>query len=202
MKVMIIPEDFRKDQYILKPLFTRLFQRLGAPPLDVYVCQDPLLGGIGEALNAENLAAIVEGQKGMMDIFILCVDRDGQEGRRRRLDQIEAEFQGRCVFFAENAWEEIETWVLAGLDLPSDWRWAEVRAEVDVKERYFEPLAVRRGLVNATEYSRRGLRSGESRRIRQILGAEASRRIRAIRQKCPEDFDALARRLETAIGTI
>ena len=27
MKVMIIPEDFRKDQYILKPLFSRLFKR-------------------------------------------------------------------------------------------------------------------------------------------------------------------------------
>ena len=199
MKVMIIPEDFRKDQYILKPLFSRLFKRLGASPLEAYVCQDPLLGGVGEALKTEQLAAIVQDQKGMMDIFILCVDRDGQEGRRRRLDQIEAEFQGNCAFFAENAWEEIETWVLAGLDLPNDWRWAEVRTEVDVKERYFEPLAVRRGLVSATGYGRRGLRPEESRRIRQVFGAEASRRIRAIRQKCPEDFDSLALRLETAV---
>jgi hypothetical protein len=31
---------------------------------------------------------------------------------------------------------------------------------------------------------------------REILGEKASRRINAIRQKCPEDFDALARRLE------
>ena len=190
MKVMIIPEDFRKDQYILKPLFSRLFKRLGASPLEVYVCQDPLLGGIGEALKTEQLATIVEDQKGMMDIFILCVDRDGQEGRRRRLDQIEAEFQGNCVFFAENAWEEIETWVLAGVNLPANWRWADVRAEVDVKERYFEPLAARRGLASE-------LGGG-----RKALGEEASRRVRAIRQKCPEDFDSLARRLETAVQAI
>ena len=187
MKVMIIPEDFRKDQYILKPLFSRLFKRLGASPLEVYVCQDPLLGGVGEALKTEQLATIVEDQKGMMDIFVLCVDRDGQEGRRRRLDQIEAEFQGNCVFFAENAWEEIETWVLAGVNLPANWRWADVRAEVDVKERYFEPLVAHRGLA------------GELGGGRKTLGVEASRRIRAIRQKCPEDFDSLARRLETAV---
>ena len=187
MKVMIIPEDFRKDQYILKPLFSRLFKRLGASHLEVYVCQDPLLGGIGEALKTEQLATIVEDQKGMMDIFILCVDRDGQEGRRRRLDQIEAEFQGNCVLFAENAWEEIETWVLAGLTLPSHWRWADVRREVQVKEVYFDILAQQRGVAGGRDGGRR------------VLGEEASRRIRAIRQKCPEDFDSLARRLETAV---
>ena len=26
MKVLLIPEDFRKDQYILKPLFSRLLK--------------------------------------------------------------------------------------------------------------------------------------------------------------------------------
>ena len=199
MNILIIPEDFRNDQYILKPLFSRLFRRLGAPNPRVVVCRDPLLGGVDEALKADKLAEIVNDQKGMTDIFILCVDRDGIVGRRERLDQIEAEFQGRCVFFAENAWEEVETWVLAGLTLPREWQWTDVRAEVQIKERYFEPLAVRRGLVSATEYSRRGLNAEESRSIRQVLGAEASRRVPAIRQKCLEDFDALAQRLATAV---
>ena len=199
MNILVIPEDFRKDQYILKPLISRLFRRLGAPNPQVAVCRDPLLGGIDEALKIDKLAEIVNDQQGMTDIFILCVDRDGAVGRRQRLDRVEAEFEGKCVFFAENAWEEVETWALAGLALPGEWRWADVRAEVQVKERYFEPLAVLRGLVSATEYSRRGLSSEGSRRIRQVLGEEASRRIRAIRQKCPEDFDAMARRLETAV---
>ena len=35
---------------------------------------------------------------------------------------------------------------------------------------------------------------------RQALGEEASHRLSAIRQKCPEDFDALARRLEVTVG--
>ncbi len=192
--MLIIPEDFRKDQYILKPLFTRLLLRLGVPAPQVEVCQDPLLGGIGEALKAENLMEIVERRRGMIDIFILCVDRDGEVGRRESLDHIESEVQAqfgdRVRFFAENAWEELETWVLAGLDLPGEWRWACVRAEIHVKEQYFEPLAVMRGLSHSTGGGRRA------------LAEEASRRILAIRRKCPEDFNALAERLEAGIQAV
>ena len=182
MNVLIIPEDFRKDQYILKPLFSRLFRRLGIPSVHIAICQDPLLGGIGEALKTERLAEIVAERSGMTDIFILCVDRDGVVGRRHRLDVIETEFGPD--FFAENAWEEIETWVLAGLDLPGDWRWADVRAAVHVKEQYFEPLAAQRGLSDSPGGGRKA------------LADEASRNINAIRQKCPDDFHALARRIE------
>ena len=106
-------------------------------------------------------------------------------GRRKRLDQIETEFGD--TFFAENAWEEIETWVLAGLNLPTDWSWKDVRAERDVKEVYFEPLAAERGLSDAPGGGRKA------------LGEEAARRIGAIRQKCPDDFDALAQRLEALV---
>ena len=135
MNILVIPEDFRKDQYILKPLVSRLFRHLGAPNPRVEVCRDPLLGGIGEALKTAQLAEIVNDQRGMTDILILCVERDGSTGRRQRLDELESLFG--AAFFAENAWEEIETGVLAGLDLPEDWRWADVRAEVDVKGAIF-----------------------------------------------------------------
>ncbi len=187
MKVLIIPEDFRKDQYILKPLFQRLFKELGRGSARVTVCQNPLLGGIDAALNSERLADILNLYR-MVDIFVLCVDRDGVEGRRRRLDAIEEEFAAGSTFLAENAWEELETWTLAGLQLPSSWNWSDVRAEVSVKERYFESLAAERGLADAPGGGRRP------------LAEEAARRISAIRQKCPEDFDALARRLEAAVA--
>ena len=191
MNVLIIPEDFRKDQYILKPLFTKLFRRLGAPSVEVAICREPLLGGIGEALKLERIAEIVDQQAPMRDVLILCVDRDGEVGRRQRLDDIEAEIQARfgdrALFFAANAWEELETWVLAGVNLLGEWRWADVRAEIHVKEQYFEPLAVQRGVANSQGGGRKA------------LAEEASRRIRAIRRKCPEDFDALAVRLEAGI---
>ena len=190
MRVLIIPEDFRKDQHILKPLFTKLFQHLGVRQAQVEICLDPLLGGIGEALKLERIVEIVEQEAPMRDIMVLCVDRDGVVGRRQRLDDIEAEIQAQfgsgVLFFAVNAWEELETWVLAGVDLPSEWRWADVRAEVNVKERYFEPLAIRHGVADSQGGGRK------------TLSEEASRRIPAIRRKCPEDFDALAERLATA----
>ena len=186
MNILIIPEDFRNDQHLLKPLFTRLFTRIGRRRARVEVCQDPLLGGVRETLKSERLQEIVDQHGGMTDIFILCVDRDGNQGRRARLDQIEAEFGNDHTFLAENAWEEIETWTLAGLDLPRGWRWADVRAEIHVKERYFEVLAHERGVADSPGGGRKA------------LGEEAARNIPAIRRKCSEDFDALARRLEVA----
>ena len=186
MRVLIIPEDFRNDQYLLRPLFDRLFRSLNIPA-NVAVCQDPLLGGISEALKSECLREIVDRYDAMIDLFILCVDRDGNLFRRNRLDQIEAEFDGQRRFLAENAWEELETWTLAGLDLPNDWRWSEVRAEVSVKERYFAPLARQRGVAG-------GLGQGHMR-----LGEEAARNITKIRQKCREDFDQLAHRAHTLL---
>ena len=185
MKVLLIPEDFRNDQYILKPIFERLFRSFGKSSLRVEVCRDPLLGGVREALDSDRLREIVEQFKGKADIFVLCVDRDGREGRRQRLNEIEAEFGN--TFFAENAWEEIETWVLAGLNLPTDWSWEDVRAERDVKEVYFELLAAERGLSDAPGGGRK------------TLGREAASRIGVIRQKCPDDFDALAQRLKAVV---
>ena len=144
---------------------------------------DPLLGGVGEALNAERLAEVVK-QYAMVDLFILCVDRDGVAARHQRLAAIEQEFGNPARrFLAESAWEEIETWVLAGISLPDDWHWADVRSEVHVKETYFDPLAQQRGVADGPG------------RGRKSLGEEASRNIGAIRQKCREDFDRLAERI-------
>ncbi len=187
MRVLIIPEDDRKDQYILNPIFSQLLRSIGKPRARIRVCQAPRLGGIVEAMKPDRISEIVERYEGMMDIFILCVDRDGEEGRRQRLDEIEAIFGDVRVFLAADAWEEIETWVLAGLDLPADRNWKTIRAEIQVKERYFEPLVAERNL------------SDEPGGGRKPLAEEASRRIEAIRKKCPEDFGALAQRLKDAI---
>ena len=188
MRVLIIPEDFEKDQYILKPIFERLFQSIGKPRARVRVCQNPRLRGIDQALNSDRMLEIVERYKGMTDILILCVDRDGEIGRRQRLDQLEMLCGAATEFLAVNAWEEIETWVLAGVDLPNDWRWADVRAEIHVKEVYFEPLAAQRGLSDRPDGGRRP------------LAEEAARRIDVIRQKCPDDFCHLALRLSEVSG--
>ena len=187
MNVLVIPEDSRKDKFILKPLFESLLRSIGRPKAHVRVCEDPVLGGVREALKSSRLWEIVKRHGGMTSIFILCVDRDRDLERRHRLRAIEQEFRDKRFFLAENAWEELETWVLAGLDLRDDWVWTEVRAEIDVKERYFNEIVRERGVGRAPGGGRKP------------LGEEAARRIDAIRQKCPEDFDALARRLEAIV---
>ena len=127
------------------------------------VCQNPLLGGVAEAMKRERIAEIVARYEGMTQIFVLCVDRDGEAGRRRRLDHLQEEFGDGRVFVAENAWEELETWVLAGIDLPKGWRWADVRAANDVKERYFDVLARDRGVADGPGGGRKVL--GKRQRI-------------------------------------
>ena len=136
MKVLVIPEDPILDQYILKPVVERIFSDLSKAPR-VTILSRPRLRGVAEALNAAVIARIVAAYP-MNDLFLVIVDRDGDETRSRIGAAREAEHQGRLFFCL--AIEEVEIWMLAihhGL-LPSPWR--EVRAEVNVKERFAEPF--------------------------------------------------------------
>ena len=187
MNVLVIPEDFRNDQFVLQPLIKAMMADLGAPKTNVRICLDPLLGGITEALKFENLEGIVRRYRGMVDLFILCVDRDGNPNRRAVLDGLEsrigASLAGGKAFFAEHAWQEIEVWALAGHDLPADWVWSEVRSEPNPKERYFEPFAHSREVSDGPGGGRKTLADAAAHRLRRIL------------QLCPEDFAALRERI-------
>jgi len=178
MRVLIIPEDFRKDQHVLKPIVTAILQQLGRSRATVLVCRDPLLGGVGQALKWERIEEIIERYRGMTDLFLLCIDRDGDQHRHVRLDAITTRATGllpqRRGFFAAQAWQEVEVWLLAGHDLPARWIWKQVRDDLDPKERYYLPFAAHRGLVDAPAEGR------------ATLGAESARRYSRIRQLCPE----------------
>jgi hypothetical protein len=192
MNVFVIPEDFRNDQFVLQPLIKAMIADLGAPTAKVRICTDPLLGGISEALKLENLEGIVRRYRGMVDLFILCVDRDGNTNRRAALDRLEERIGGFLgsgrAFFAEHAWQEIEVWVLAGHDLPTDWIWAEIRSEPNPKERYFEPFARSRNVSDGPGGGRKALADAAARRLGRIC------------QLCQEDFAALRGRVSTYIA--
>jgi len=187
MNVLVIPEDFRKDQYMLKPIVEAIMREVGKPTAKVRVCQDPLLGGIDQALKWERIEEIINRYKGMINLFLLCVDRDGKEARKAPLNKIEQQaatiLTTGKLLLAENAWQEIEVWVLAGHNLPSDWNWQLIRQEVDPKENYFLPFAEMRSLLDEP---------GEGRRT---LAEEAARQYRRIRQLCPEDIAILEDRI-------
>ena len=177
MRVLVIPEDFRKDQYMLKPIVQAMLAAVGKPSANVRVCTDPLLGGVSQAMRWERLDEILERYHGMVDLFLLCVDRDGEAGRRAALDALEHQAESaypRRVFLAEHAHQEIEVWVLAGHDLPSDWRWQEIREHRDPKEAYFIPYARSKGVLN------------EPADGRKTLTIEACRRYRSMKDRCSE----------------
>jgi len=193
MKVLVIPEDFRKDQYVLKPIVQAMLASLGQPNSIVRVCLDPLLGGVHQATRWDRIAEILELYAGMIDLFLLCIDRDGDPGRRTALDRIEARAaatlpQGRLLL-TEHAWQELEVWVLAGHLLQKGWVWKDIRAERDPKERYYLPFAKSRGL-HQTQDEGRG-----------TLSREAAQNYRRLKQRCPEDIGALHAKIEAWLAS-
>jgi hypothetical protein len=189
MNILVIPEDFRKDQYMLKPIIEAMLKAAGKSKAKVRICQDPLLGGISEALKWERIAEIINRYKGMVDLFLLCVDRDGNVNRKQSLDKLEnlacSLLTSNRLFLAENAWQEIEVWVLAGHSLPKEWNWQAIRQEINPKETYFLPFAQQQNLLDSP---------GEG---RKILALSAAQQYSRIRQLCPEDVAALETRIKS-----
>ena len=162
---------------------------VGKPKAKVVVCKDPRFHGTSEALKWEWVKQALDRHRGMVDLFLLCVDRDGNKNRRTSLDQIESsanvEIGPGRGFFAENAWQEVEVWLLAGHDLPPEWDWKEVRKEPHPKERYYLPFAEMRGVID---------HPGEG---RGKLAREAAARYDRIRNKCQEDVRNLQTRIQS-----
>ncbi len=186
MNVLVIPEDFRKDQYVLLPLVEALLAAAGKARARVRVCIDPLLGSVDQALSWARIREIID-RYPMVDLFLVCVDRDGEEGRRESLDRLESEAEkilgaGRKLF-GENAWQELEVWLLAGHDLPAKWSWKKIRREPHPKETYFLPFAEAQGVLE------------EPAEGRKTLARQAAARYPRIRQLCPEDVAVLEQRI-------
>jgi hypothetical protein len=191
MNVLVIPEDFRKDQYILKPILDAMFQAIGRPRAKVRVCQDPLLGGIDQATQWERIRDVLDLYRGMVDVFLLIVDRDGNSGRRVALDNLERKAKDYLAadrfFLAESAWQEVEVWVLAGHQLPAHWRWSDIRRHPDSKEAYFEPFAKSQGVIDGPGHGRK------------TLAIQAAANYRRIRDLCREDVASLQDRLAASL---
>jgi hypothetical protein len=165
-----------------------IFKAVGRGNANVEVCKKPLLGGVYEALKWDRIKEVLKGYRGMVELFLLIVDRDGEASRRAALDQIEkkaAEYLGenRCLF-AENAWQELEVWVLAGHDLPKAWAWKDIRKDLSPKENYFTPFAEQKSLQD------------EPYEGRESLALEAAKRYSRIRKLCPEDVVNLESRIK------
>ena len=57
-KVLVVPEDFTKDEHVLKPLVEKILQDCGRKA-QVQVCRDPNFQGVDAALNLDALRTSV-----------------------------------------------------------------------------------------------------------------------------------------------
>jgi hypothetical protein len=177
MRVRIIPEDFRKDHLILKPFFGAMFDHLEKPHVKIDI-HSPAVRGFEAVKKFDHIRGVIDDFP-TVDLFLLCVDRDGDPHRRKALDDLEAKVQKVLrrprLFLAEHAWQEVEVWVLAGIDWRlKKWTWDEIRNERDPKEHYFEPIVKARGLFDSPGQGRKE------------LGEKAARNYARVRQNCPE----------------
>ena len=90
LNVLVVPEDFTKDEHILKPLVEKVVEECGRKAC-VRVCRDPNFQGVEAALDLDRLRIEVVGRYPMVHWFLLIVDRDGKAGREDAAARIEAE---------------------------------------------------------------------------------------------------------------
>ena len=188
--VLVIPEDFTKDEHVLKPVVEKILADVGKPNATVLVCRDPNFGGIGEVLKKERLKKDVLERYPMVDLFILLVDRDGAAGRELTAAALEVELTGELAqrgdrFVAELARQEVEVFVLAGHEVPEGWTWQEIRADASVKDTAFQDLVKAMGAEKLPHDGRKKLM------------AEAIQNWTRIKSRCPEDIGSLLAKLRT-----
>jgi hypothetical protein len=178
MRVRIIPEGVQHDHLILKPIFKTMFGQLGKgyAKIDIH---SPKVRGFEAVRSTDHIRGVITNFPAV-DLFVLCVDRDGEPRRREALNDLERKISkilpSPRLFLAEHAWQEVEVWALAGIDwrLKPKWTWDAIRNERDAKEVYFEPIAKDRLLFD---------QPGQG---RKELGEEAARNYAKVRQNCPE----------------
>jgi hypothetical protein len=178
LNVLIIAEDYRNDQYILKPIVNSMLECVGKPHANVRVCRDPMIGGIEDALDPDTLEDVILTNP-LFDLYLLLVDRDAEPNRGERLTDAEedasASTRPNQAFLAGQAHQEVEVWLLAGQnDVPGkwNWNWEAVRTERQAKERYYEPYVEQKTLTNSP--------GGGRKPLGQNAGANYADRVRRL----------------------
>jgi hypothetical protein len=178
VKILVIPEDPRLDQYILKPIVERLFVDLGVT-VRVEVLWDPRLRSVSQSLDSSIIARIVAANP-MVDLFLLLVDRDCEPDRTAKAEAREHAHPRRLL--ACLAVEEVEVWMLAVHRDVLTAGWQEIRRECHPKERFAHPFLRDR-------FPRMAPGDGRKAAMRDLGG-----RWRGVLEVCPE-IDALKQRI-------
>lgn len=170
LNVLVISEDSKNDQHILRPLVSRLLRECHKPHANVSVWANLAVRGFERV--RDELPAIINDFP-QVHLFLFLPDCDGQHrGRADLFTNLEATYGPKLICCA--AVEEVEAWLLAGHIDKLDRSWGEVRADISVKEHVFEPFVSRYG-------DRRKAGGG-----REELMQETLANLRGLLERCPE----------------
>ena len=167
---------------MLEPIVRAMMRGERTAPVSVKTYASRQYRGVDQATNWRRVESIIQEELGMTDLFLLLVDRDCVEMRRESLTNIEAKAKdilptGKALL-AENAWQEIEVWILAG----STWKkgqrtetmWSDIRAQCHPKEVYFHKFSVAMKRFEEPDGGRKS------------LAIEAAANYQRIKRRCPE----------------
>jgi hypothetical protein len=177
--VLVVPEDPTYNGYLLRPLCKRLLREAGRPNANIVVLPEPRVQGYSHAKKL--LEDQIPRNWWHFELILFICDADGSAGSRKdefeHLEQL-ANRRARSVKLVCCAAEqELETWLLSGHPEKLNdlgWRWQEVRGEVSVKERFFQPFLEKYGDAATPSQGR------------ERLMLEALANFAGMKQRCPE----------------
>ncbi|MCK4258552.1 MAG: hypothetical protein KAX49_06215 [Halanaerobiales bacterium] len=70
--VLLIFEDYTRDQHVVKPIVTKMLTDLGKPRANIQVCRVPHLQGISQCTNSNNLKKIIMLYQNKVDLFFFA----------------------------------------------------------------------------------------------------------------------------------
>lgn len=192
MKILVIPEDQRLDEHIVKPVIEALVNDIGLSA-QVTVLPEPRLRGASHVFsekgvdgNGPPLLETILAENPMVDCFILVIDRDcDRDGHVAKVAAREKRYEKLLGCLAV---QELEVWMLALYkdELMKEGLvqgWNEVRDECDPKERWAEPLLERLGSAGPGGGRKRAMRalSGKLKTLMSLC-----EEVRELREKLEE----------------
>lgn len=170
-KVVIACENHLNDRYILEPVVTAALQAIGVASPRVTTITNPQMSGFTTLLS--NVCAIIHRYHKTVSALVIAFDldgEDGQDGRPDRLVRVSNKLAS-CDSEAQNVvllgcQMEAEVYAIWGHRAATGASWAEIRAERDPKEFYFDALLNQRDALTVdggrTRLMRASLKAGWS----------------------------------------
>jgi len=192
--VLVVPEDPTYNGHLLRPLCKRLLREAGRPNANIVVLAEPRVQGFSNAKRL--LEDQIPRNWWHFELILFIPDADGlAENRKDEFKRLEklAEQRTRPVkLICCAAEQELETWLLSGH--PENlkrlgWRWSEIRSEISVKERFFQPFLDQYGDPTSPSQGREHL-------MKQALG-----NYDGMKQRCPE-LQELETRIRTHVASL